>query len=539
MQLLPHYWPGFPYSELWRVYDVFLPMAYFSYRAHGAAAVARYVQRSVGIIRARTGDPDVPIHVIGGVSDRTGPAEARGFMRAIRSTQPLGFSLYDFFGTRPQAWRALSSQSRSTSSRGLGNPHPCSPTLAGFTCSTLSVPLDHSGRRPGTLDLQVAAANNVDAPRGVLLFLTGGPGQPGVPFVDAAESWLGPALGDYRLVLYDQRGTGAGALRCPALQKAMGDSDLYPPSASAVRSCAATLGERRSLYGTDDVVADMELLRRALGVERWSIDGVSYGTFVGERYALAHPERVARLVLDSVVPHRASAFLANDAMRASARVLRLACRLPRCATDPARDLAAVVRKRHDGPRLLDALTLIGIVDPTYRTVFDVPGILRRARRGDTASLDEFLRTARRLERVPASGLSQGLHASTLCADWRFPWGDSAAPLAGRAARLARAVRRLPARAIWPFDRQTASGNGLERQCLPWPPAEPTPQAPALLPDVPTLLLSGDRDLSTPLQWGRREAAVAPGGRLVVFRGASHAVQRTRAGANAVVRFLLR
>jgi hypothetical protein len=107
MKLLPRYWPGFPYSDLWRVYDVFLPMAYFSYRAHGDAAVADYVRRGVGIIRARTGDPDVPIHVIGGISQRTGAAEARGFMRAVRGCRTYGFSLYDFFGTRPAAWQSL------------------------------------------------------------------------------------------------------------------------------------------------------------------------------------------------------------------------------------------------------------------------------------------------------------------------------------------------------------------------------------------------------------------------------------------------
>src|SRR5207237_6090177 len=140
--------------------------------------------------------------------------------------------------------------------------------------------------------------------------------------------------------------------------------------------------------------------------------------------------------------------------------------------------------------------------------------LRRARRGNTAQLDGCLATVKRWERVPAGELSQGLHASTLCADWRFPWGDSAAPLAGRAATLARAAKRLPVRAFWPFDRATVVGNGLERQCMPWPPAEPTPRAPAKLPNVPTLLLSGDRDLSTPLQWGKREAAVSPGGLLI-------------------------
>ncbi|OXM42732.1 esterase, partial [Amycolatopsis thailandensis] len=63
----------------------------------------------------------------------------------------------------------------------LENPRPCAHD-ARFTCSTLTVPLDHRGRTRGTLKLQVATANNADAPRGVLLFLTGGPGQPGVPF---------------------------------------------------------------------------------------------------------------------------------------------------------------------------------------------------------------------------------------------------------------------------------------------------------------------------------------------------------------------
>ena len=34
-----------------------------------------------------------------------------------------------------------------------------------------------------------------------------------------------------------------------------------------------------------------------------SVDGVSYGMFVAERYAISHPDRVSRLVLDSVVLH--------------------------------------------------------------------------------------------------------------------------------------------------------------------------------------------------------------------------------------------
>jgi pimeloyl-ACP methyl ester carboxylesterase len=420
----------------------------------------------------------------------------------------------------------------------LADPHPCRGARA-FTCSTLVVPLDRAGRRPGSLGLQVAAADDVAAPRGVLLFLTGGPGEPGVPFVARVARTLGGVLDGYRLVVLDQRGTGAGALECPALQREMGSSDLYPPSAGAVRACGSALGASRAFFGTDDVVADLELLRRALGAEKWTLDGVSYGTFVAERYAVAHPGRVRRLVLDSVVPQNAGYALFPVELHAVGRVLRAACSAPACPTDPAADLAAVVRREH-GPQLLDALTSISIVDPTFRRVFDVPALLRRARDGDPAALDGLLRTVRGWEAYPASALSQGLHASALCADWRFPWGGSDAPLATRGALLAAAVRKAAPGELWPFDRATAAGNGFEQQCLPWPPTEPTPLVAARLPDVPTLLLAGDRDLSTPVEWARREAGLAPAGRLVVVPGAGHDVQlraRSNLGRDALAAFL--
>ena len=102
--------------------------------------------------------------------------------------------------------------------------------------------------------------------------------------------------------MFDQRGTGAGALDCPALQRQMGASDLTVPSPAAVRSCAAAIGPDRRFYATADTVADIEALRVALGVARLTVDGVSYGSYVAERFALAHPGEVSRLVLDSVVP---------------------------------------------------------------------------------------------------------------------------------------------------------------------------------------------------------------------------------------------
>jgi pimeloyl-ACP methyl ester carboxylesterase len=419
---------------------------------------------------------------------------------------------------------------------GLTDSHPCQADPS-YTCSTLTVPLDHSGRRPGSLRLSVAVAANSDAPRGVLLVLAGGPGQAGLPLLGRLGSTFARERSAYRLVVYDQRGTGAGALRCGLLQTVMGASDLYPPPAAAVRDCARRLGSRRAFYGTDDVVADMESLRDALGISRWAVDGISYGTFVGERYALAHPTHVSKLVLDSVVPHDGRFDLGVVEIRATGRVLRDAC-----GASCVDDLAIVVRTRHDGPLLLDALTLDSIIDPTFRQVVDVPAALRSARRGDVTPLARFLARMHDYEMAPPEDLDQGLHASALCADWRYPWGSSAAPLAGREASLARAVARLSPTELSPFDRATAAGNGFVRQCLPWAPAPPTPEPPAGAKlHVPALLVNGDHDLSTPLEWARQELRSMPRGRLVVVPGAGHSVQfraQSSAGRDAVAAFLL-
>lgn len=440
--------------------------------------------------------------------------------------------------TGPGGNPATTAGSRPAVGARLTGSGPCKDA-PGFTCSTLSVPLDHSGRVGGTLDLRVAAANDAKAPRGVLLLLTGGPGQPGVPFVSRLARVLGPTFTGYRLVMLDQRGTGGEALRCPALQRAMGLSDLRAPPAKAVRDCGAAVGAKRRFFSTADTVADLDLLRAALGAAKLTLDGVSYGTFVAERYALAHPDRVERLVLDSVAPHDAPFILPLDNMRATARVLRAVCRQRTCPGDPAEDLSAVVRSRGGGSELLDTLVILSVAEPSFR---GVPEALHEARQGRPARLDGLVAGITRGSGAGAEELSQGLHASTLCTDTPAPWGNSSVPVEGRAAALRRAVDRLTAAQVFPFDRATASGNGIAQTCLAWPPtpAPPAPARGAKLPNVPVLLLAGDRDLSTPLAWAQREARLAPAGKLVVVPDAGHSVQ-SRASSelarSAVAEFL--
>ena len=53
--------------------------------------------------------------------------------------------------------------------------------------------------------------------------------------------------------------------------------------------------------GTQDLVHDLDTLRKAVGSETLSIWGISYGTVVGAAYATVYPERVDKLVLDGNV----------------------------------------------------------------------------------------------------------------------------------------------------------------------------------------------------------------------------------------------
>ncbi|MFD9962898.1 alpha/beta hydrolase [Amycolatopsis sp. NPDC058986] len=429
----------------------------------------------------------------------------------------------------------------------LENPHPC-PAQPGFTCSTLTVPLDHTGRVPGTLDLQVATADNVTAPKGVLLFLVGGPGQGGVSHIkDLAVGKLPEVAKDHRFVMLDQRGTGEfGALRCPGLQTQMGSSNIATPTREAVAECANLLGDRAPLYSTDQTVADLDLLRQALGVRKMVVDGVSYGSFTAARYAIAHPRNVRKLVLDSVLPHHATSAdsLYLVGLRANARVLRDACAAPpACGYDPAEDLAQVVRQRGvaDGVRIFDAMVTYEFFDPTYRDPRgDIIGAVHAARGGDPTRLNKLLEKLAGANRAAPADYSSGLQAGTLCADMRFPWGSASTPAEVRQARLDRTEARLPERATWPYTSQVAVTQGFIQLCLPWPAEHASSNPAGHLPDVPTLLLNGDRDLSTPLEWAEREADVAPRGELVVVKGESHSIQnreRGHAGRDAVIKFL--
>jgi hypothetical protein len=111
MQLLPWYWPLFPYEQLAQTFDVFLPMGYFTYRTHEPARSGSYTRRNLVLLREGTGNPALPVHAIGGLARDASPAQVREFVKAARAGQALGSSLYDFADTTARQWLVLQASS--------------------------------------------------------------------------------------------------------------------------------------------------------------------------------------------------------------------------------------------------------------------------------------------------------------------------------------------------------------------------------------------------------------------------------------------
>ncbi|MDQ3963224.1 MAG: hypothetical protein M3277_04820 [Actinomycetota bacterium] len=101
------YWKNFPYKRLASIYDVMVPMGYFTFQARGYRHVRDYTAANIRVVRRQTGDPAMPVHVIGGIADDVGVAGARGFIRAVREHRAVGASLYDFPITSRRTWAEL------------------------------------------------------------------------------------------------------------------------------------------------------------------------------------------------------------------------------------------------------------------------------------------------------------------------------------------------------------------------------------------------------------------------------------------------
>ncbi|MER7696714.1 alpha/beta hydrolase [Streptomyces sp. NPDC096095] len=247
------------------------------------------------------------------------------------------------------------------------------PTV--LRCATVPVPLDYAEPEGERIDLTVSrlAATDPDRRRGVLLLNPGGPGGSGLALsaLLVAQGLPSSVTDRYDLIGMDTRGAGHST---PVSCGFTTDGPYYaniPPYAvdDAAVTAQAKIAERAAEQCADNddgtlrhlttanTARDLDRIRAALGEEKTSYLGYSYGTALGAAYASMFPERADRIVLDSNI---GDTHLDRDGMRRYA--LGMEQTLP--------DFAKWAAVRHGGyglgrtPRQVRAsyLTLAGRLD---------------------------------------------------------------------------------------------------------------------------------------------------------------------------------
>ena len=158
-----------------------------------------------------------------------------------------------------------------------------------FLDHRISVPLDRSGTIPGGITVfarEIVRDGGEKAPR--LVFFQGGPGS-AAPRPAPVGGWIEWALGHYRVVLIDQRGTGASHPIDAAVIGEQGD----PQAQADFLAC----------FRADSIIADAEDLRHELqGDEPWHVLGQSYGGFINTAYLSRAPEGLASVMITAGLP---------------------------------------------------------------------------------------------------------------------------------------------------------------------------------------------------------------------------------------------
>ena len=206
---------------------------------------------------------------------------------------------------------------------------PCDKgELESLECATVQVPLDHA--QPGEeISLALTRRKHTDPANygGVVIAHPGGPGSSGLALPNSAEFIAPKIVGRYDWIGIAPRGVAPSTpqLSCAALAETGGvEESPYRPADAADIAARRTQAEKIAAsceesegatllphLHTTDLAEDVESVRAALGVETFTFWGSSYGTMVGQVYATRYPERLDRMLLDSVVNAKTPWYNAN------------------------------------------------------------------------------------------------------------------------------------------------------------------------------------------------------------------------------------
>ncbi len=373
----------------------------------------------------------------------------------------------------PPAAAVLSDRTSAAESRRVDSvPTPRLAWSACFEiaeCATVKLPLDYDRPRGATTEVGVLRVKARDQANriGSLFVNPGGPGLSATEYALATPRFMSDELLDrFDIVGVDPRGIGSSRnVRCFASAEdqapaAAGLDELFPVTRAEKRAyvkgaeqygkaCSTTGRPLTGAMSTTEVARDHDVLRRAVGDERLTYLGGSYGSVLGQYYANMFPDRFRALAIDGVI--NARAWVGNTrqilderinssggASRTLTEILRRCDRAgekscPFAAGDPVRTFATITRKLKAKPLVIGDQTItyadfirdvhLAMYWPTADArVTTFAAEIRAALDGDATAL------LRRLEKPAVGGPGEdgpyenGYEAifGVMCADGRFP-----------------------------------------------------------------------------------------------------------------------
>ncbi len=416
----------------------------------------------------------------------------------------------------------------------------------GFQCASILAPRDYAD--PGGPSVRLALVRLPASDRteriGSLVVNPGGPGASGIDFVrEGAETTFSKEIRSrFDIVGFDPRGVNASSpVRCVDDLDHFLALDAMPDDAAELATLVNgakefTAGcERRNadllpFLGTENVARDLDRIRQAIGDEKLTYVGFSYGTLIGAMYADRFPDRVRALVLDGALDPTLDlvGFRSGQAVGFEKAFDRF---LAWCAGDrsclfhgggkPGPAFDALMRRIEKEPLRAIRARDRRRVGPTYawsavagalyvREAWPaLAGALALAELGD-GSL--FLLLADPYNgRRPHGGYSNLIDANTAVVCLDFPGPRAVEPYEKLATTLARMAPRFGSLLAY-----------TDVDCAFWPVAPDRVPAPITAPGAPPVVVVGTTgDPATPYDWAVALADQLDSGVLVTFKGEGH------------------
>ncbi len=231
----------------------------------------------------------------------------------LATTLALGAAVLS--ATPPSSAALAAGQAPAPASQAAAIPvitwHPCDEAL----CARVKVPLDYDDPTGPTTSLKLlkVPAAKPELRIGSLFVNPGGPGAPASDFARFFPYLVRPAVSNrFDIIGIDPRGTSGPVTTCRADKEPDFPQVAFPVTDDQVavwlrhdrwqrRACRTGANPITNHLTTADDARDMDLVRQAVGDDKLTYYGVSYGTYLGQTYAAMYPDNIRALIIDGVL----------------------------------------------------------------------------------------------------------------------------------------------------------------------------------------------------------------------------------------------